>query len=186
MAVYEESGLRLTLPDGAHFRLAATVGYRDLSGQHLKEMDFAWVHDGKLVFLEVKDFTETTAMLSGADFVPVKGQPTPRRFDDLIGKVTDTLMMLLAAWSGNDWGNRLCAELPAVARTPMPLVLAVGLDLPASLKVHLSAIRTAVNARLQGRLQLVGVGAVALMDYDTLMSRPTFAPYVTRLALPSS
>jgi hypothetical protein len=64
MAVYEESGLRFDLPDGAHFRLATTVSYRPLSGQSLKEMDFAWLHEGKLVLLEVKDFTLTSEALA--------------------------------------------------------------------------------------------------------------------------
>ena len=182
MAVYEESGLRLDLPDGAHFRLAATTSYRPLSGQSLKEMDFAWIHEGRLALLEIKDFTETTAMLAGTDFVPVKGKPSPRRFDELVGKITDTLMMLLAGWSGNDWGKDLCAELPVAARKPIKLVLAVGLDLPVELRAYLSALRIALNARLQGRLKLAGVEAVALMDYDTLISRPTFKPYVARVA----
>lgn len=183
MAVYEESGLRLDLPDGMHFRLATTTSYRQLSGQSLKEMDFAWVHEGRLVLLEVKDFTETTAMLTETDFVPVKGHPSPWRFDELVGKITDTLMMLLASWSGNDWGQSLRAELPVVLRKPVKLVLAVGLDLPVQLKVYLSALRIALNARLKGRLKLAGVEAVALMDYDTLISRPTFSPYVARVAV---
>lgn len=182
MAVYEESGLRFDLPEGAHFRLAAAASYRPLSGQYLKEMDFCWVHEGRLVLLEVKDFTATTAMLNGADFVPAKNHPNPWRFDELVCKITDTLLMMLAGWSGNPWGKGLLAELPAAVRKPVKLVLAVGLDLPAHLKVYLGALKTALNDRLKGRLKLVGVEAVALMDYDTLISRPTFSPYVSRLA----
>ncbi|MBC7213752.1 MAG: hypothetical protein H5U28_00850 [Burkholderiaceae bacterium] len=181
MAVYEESGLRLDLPDGGHFRLAATAGYRPLSGQYLKEMDFSWVHEDKLVLLEVKDFTQTTAMLAAADFVPVKNQPNPWRFDELVGKITDTILMMLASWSGTAWGKSLAAELPAAVRKPIKLVLAVALDLPANLKVYLGALKTALNDRLKGRLKVAGVEAVALMDYDTLISRPTFSPYVSRL-----
>lgn len=181
MAVYEESGLRFDLPDGAHFRLATTASYRPLSGQSLKEMDFAWLHEGKLVLLEVKDFTLTSAALCATDFVPVKDQPNPWRFDELVTKITDTLMMLLAGWGGTAWGNGLVAELPSQARVPISLVLAVGLDMPAQLKVHLSALRTALNARLQGRLKLLNVQSVALMDYDLMVSRPTFRPYVSRL-----
>ncbi len=90
--------------------------------------------------------------------------------------------MMLAGWSGNTWGKGLQSELPVPVRKPIKLVLAVGLDLPAHLKVHLGALRTALNHRLKGRLKLVGVEAVALMDYDTLISRPTFSPYVSRLA----
>jgi hypothetical protein len=183
MAVYEESGLRLDLPDGAHFRWAATASYRPLSGQSLKEMDFAWIHAGKLILLEVKDYTQTSATLSPTDFLPAGApQPNPWRFDELVNKITDSLLMLLAGWSPTPWGQSLAAELPTPARTPMPLILAVGLDMPAHLKIHLSALRIALNARLQGRLKLVNVPAVALMDYDTLVSRPTFRPYVSRVA----
>jgi hypothetical protein len=182
MAVYEESGLRFDLPDGAHFRLATTVSYRPLSGQSLKEMDFAWLHEGKLVLLEVKDFTLTSEALCATDFVPLKDRPNPWRFDELVTKITDTLMMLLAGWGGTAWGSGLVAELPVGARVPMSLVLAVGLDMPPALRVHLSALRTALNARLQGRLKLLNVPSVALMDYDLLVSRPTFRPYVSRIA----
>lgn len=181
MAVYEESGLRLELPDNAHFRLAATASYRPLSGQYLKEMDFSWVHEGKLVMLEVKDFSQTTAMLTASDFVPGKNQPAPWRFEELVGKITDSLLMLLAAWSGTAWGKSLSAELPAGSRKPVKLILAVALDLPANLKVYLGVLKTALNDRLKGRLKLAGVEAVALMDYDTMIARPTFSPYVTRL-----
>jgi hypothetical protein len=185
MGVYEESGLRLDLPDGAHFRFADTGSYQSLSGQSLKEMDFAWLHEDKLVLLELKNFTVTRATLVPADFVPAKNQPHPRRFDELVSKITDTLMMLLAGWCGTDWGKNLVAELPQGIDKPLKLVLAVGLDMPAGLKMHLAALRTALNARLQGRLKLASVQSIALMDYDTLISRPTFSPYVTKLAPPA-
>jgi len=37
----EESGLRIGFPAGKHFRFQQLTGYRRLSGQSLKEMDFA-------------------------------------------------------------------------------------------------------------------------------------------------
>ncbi len=185
MAIYEESGLRFDLPDGAHFRLATTASYRPLSGQSLKEMDFAWLHENKLVLLEVKNFTLTSTPLVATDFVPIKGQPHPWRFDELVNKVTDTLLMLSAGWGRTGWGNGLAEELPNEARVPITLVLGVGLDMPAELKVHLSALRTALNARLQGRLKLIDVQSIALMDYDLMITRPTFSPYVSRLAPPA-
>jgi hypothetical protein len=181
MAVYEESGLRFDLPDGMHFRFADTGSYRPLSGQFLKEMDFAWLHQGSLVLLEVKDFTMTRAALAATDFVPAKDQPNPWRFDELVKKITDTLLMLTAGWGETEWGRKLAAELPAGARKALKLVLAVGLDMPADLKVHLPALRIALNDQLRGRLKLVDVQSVALMDYDTLVSRPTFKPYVARV-----
>jgi hypothetical protein len=182
MATYDESGLRLALPDDKHFRFATLASYIPLSGQHLKEMDFAWLHDNKLVLLELKDYTTTTEALSGHDLVPQKGAANPRRFDDLVTKITDSLLMLVAAWSGTAWGKAVQKELPAELRKPVKLVLAVGLDLPTSLRVHMPGLRIALNDRVRGRLKLVDVESVALLDYDTLLARPTFSPYVTRLA----
>lgn len=60
MATYVESGLCLDLPDGQHFRFADLPAYKALSGQHLKEMDFAWIADGKLVLLEVRSYAQIT------------------------------------------------------------------------------------------------------------------------------
>jgi hypothetical protein len=181
MAAYQESGLRFDLPANAHFRFADTNSYKPLSGLSLKEMDFAWLHDGRLILLEVKDFNASKAVLADTDFVPVKGQSDPWRFDALVRKVTDSLMMLQAAWAGTSWGKNLAGELPPAARAPLDLVLAVGLDMPAHLKVHLPALRIALNARLQGRLRLVGVKSVALADYDILIAQPEFSPYVARI-----
>jgi hypothetical protein len=181
MALYHESGLQLDLPDGAHVRLGSTDSYRPLSGQHLKEMDFAWLHDDRLVLLELKDFSLTTDALSPTDFLPVKEQASPRRFDDLVAKITDTLMMLLAAWGATRWGQGLRAELPEPMRQPLKLVVAVAVNLPAHLKVHLTALRAALNDRVRARLKLADVASVALLDYDTLLQRPTFSPYVRRL-----
>jgi hypothetical protein len=181
MTIYEESGLRLDLPDGAHLRLAATAAYRPLSGQHLKEMDFGWLHDDRLVLLELRDYTTTTLPLSGTDLVPDKDLPSPHRFDDLVSKLTDTLLMLAACWAGTDWGQKLQAELPEAAKQPLKLVLAIGLDLPLHLRVHLPGLRAALNARMKGRMQLLGIEAVAVLHYDTLLQRSTFSPYIQRL-----
>lgn len=74
VAIYNESGLTLDLPDGRHFRFADLPAYKLLSGQNLREMDFAWVDAGKLFLLEVRSYAQVSTTLTGADFVPVKGQ----------------------------------------------------------------------------------------------------------------
>ena len=117
MATYEESGLRLTLPDDQHFRFADLAPYRSLSGQHLKEMDFAWIDQGKLILLEVRSYAQVTETLTGPDFMPTKGRAAPFRFQALLDKVTDTLLMLAAAWAGTGWGRTLS---PPVAVQMLP------------------------------------------------------------------
>lgn len=170
MATYTESGLQFNLPDGEHFRFATLPSYIPLKGHNLKEMDFAWIHQGlhqrQLVLLEVKNF-------SGVSLLPYQ-----KLLDNLINKITDSLMMLLSGWSGGTWGNAFVPQLPIAARNPVPLILAVALDLPDNLRVHLSALRTALNARLKGRLQLANVQSIALMDYTTLRQNSLFSQYI--------
>jgi hypothetical protein len=51
-----ESGVEVTLPQGVGFRFCDCATYKQLSGRHLKEMDFGWWDEGrgKLVLLEPK------------------------------------------------------------------------------------------------------------------------------------
>ena len=175
MTVYNESGLCLTLPMGQHFRFADLPAYAPLSGQHLKEMDFAWIDGAKLILLEVRSYAQMTNPLMGADFVPVKGAPAPHRFATLVEKLTDSLLMLLAAWAGTERGALIGADLPIAARSRMPLKLVVAVDLPATLAVHLPALRDKLNERMRARLALADVASVALIDYARLLAHPLFS-----------
>lgn len=178
MTVYIESGLRLDLPNGQHFRFADLAPYQTLSGQHLKEMDFAWVDSGKLFLLEVRSYAHITQPLSLADFVPVQNRPDPFRFSALIDKVTDSVLMMLGAWADTTWGQQLKAQLPAAAHARMPLKLVVAVELPAPLRVHLQGLRDSLNARLRGRVALADVRNVVLIDYARLVSHPVFKGFV--------
>nr|WP_259374462.1 hypothetical protein [Calidifontimicrobium sp. SYSU G02091] len=173
--------MEVNLPDGAHFRFESLPTYVQVSGQQVKEMDFAWLHNGKLWLLEVKDFKQVTDSLTKDDFVATKGQPAPRRFEELVTKITDSLLMLLAAWAQTGWGKKLAAELPAPARKAVPLKLIVAIELPVALAVHLGALKTALNDRLRGRVAMVDVPVVTLLDYTRLAAHPATGPYVRRL-----
>lgn len=179
MTVYQESGLRLELPAGRHFRFADLAPYKTLSGQNLKEMDFAWIHAGKLFLLEVRSYSQVTTTLTAADFVPIKGQAVPHRFQALIDKVTDSVLMLLAAWAGSAWGQQLKAALPAPAHSVMPLKVVIAVELPATLTIHLQSLRDGINARLQGRIGVGDLQRVVLIDYARLISDPAFNGMVT-------
>ncbi|WP_295431864.1 hypothetical protein [uncultured Thiodictyon sp.] len=182
MVVYEESGLSVSLPVGAHFRFADLPGYQALCGQHLKEMDFAWIDNGELLLLEVRDYGGSCATLSGADFVPGQRLPIPWRFQTLIDKLTDSLLMLLAAWAGTGRGQALRAQLPTPARARLPLRLVVAIELPAALTIHLGPLRDMLNQRLRGRIALADVSSVALLDYTRLINHPRFRPYIRKLS----
>ncbi len=179
MAIYHESGLSLDLPDGLHFRFAELPAYQRLNGQYLKEMDFAWVDGGKLFLLEVRSYAQIITTLTRADFVPVQGQPRPHRHEALVDKLTDSLLMLLAAWADTDYGKSIKAGLPAAARSRLPLKLIVAIELPSNLSVHLSGLRDSLNARLRGRIALADVRTVALVDYARLLAHPTFSAFIT-------
>ena len=179
MAVYQESGLRLDLPEGQHFRFADLEPYKALSGQNFKEMDFAWINAGKVFLLEVRDYSQVMTTLTGADFLPVKGQPVQPRFQALIDKVTDSTLMLLAAWAGSAWGQQLKTALPTSAQSVMPLKLVIAIELPSVLTMHLQSLRDSLNARLRGRVGVVDVPHVILIDYARLISHPAFNGMVT-------
>jgi hypothetical protein len=178
VATYTESGLHLDLPDGQHFRFEDLPAYRTLSGKYLKEMDFAWIDGGKLFLLEVKSFEEVTETLTGAHFVPTKGQPTPFRYEALINKVTDSLLMILAVWADSDCGRAIRDSLPSGARSRLPLKLVIALDLPAQLTIHLPVLRDSLNARLSGRIALADVSRVVLIDYPRLVVNPIFSAFI--------
>ena len=178
MAIYNESGLTLDLPDGLHFRFADLPAYQLLKAHHLKEMDFAWIDGGKLFLLEVRSYTQVSNTLTGADFVPVKGQARPYRYESLIDKLTDSLLMLLAAWADTDKGKSIKAGLPAAAQQRLPLKLVIAVELPSSLSVHLIGLRDSLNARMRSRVALADVRTVVLVDYTRLVANPLFSSIV--------
>lgn len=178
MAIYNESGLTFDLPDGQHFRFSELAAYKRLSGQHLKEMDFAWVAQGKLFVLEVRSYAQISSPLAGADFVAVNGGAKPHRYQALIDKLTDSLLMLLAAWADTDLGQSIKAGLPVAARSRLPLKLVIALDLPAGLTVHLPVLRDSLNQRMRGRMALADVRSVTLIDYPRLLANPMFGTFI--------
>lgn len=182
MAVYRESGLSLDLPDGQHFRFADLGGYRELSGQHLKEMDFAWVNGGKLFLLEVRSYLAAaeTATFSAADFVPAQATPAPRRFADLLAKVTDSVMMMLAVWADSTQGGKIAEGMPPAARQRLPLKLVIALDLPPALACHLQPLSDGLNSHLRGRIALADVKSVAVVDYGRLVTDTMFRNFIKR------
>ena len=178
MATYNESGLILDLPNGQHFRFADLQPYKSLSGHHLKEMDFAWLDGGTLFLLEVRSYSQVTSTLTGADFLPIKGQPKPFRFQALIDKVTDSLLMLLAAWADTVQGRAIRGALPTDAKVKTPLKLIIAVELPANLVVHLQGLRDSLNSHLRGRIAMADVRSVVLIDYARLVTEPMFSGFV--------
>jgi len=170
----EESGLRLSFPSGKYFRFQSLDSYRALSGQALKEMDIGWQgQNNRLYLLEMRDYRNMAAGLVRDDLVPADKRAAPYRFTALVDKVADTLMMLLAVRANTKAGQRLAADLPTFAKSRSSPKLIIALGLPEHLRVHIGAIRDRLNARLKGRLSLVDVPAVLVLDYQTLSQQAT-------------
>lgn len=178
MAQYDESGLRLVLADGEHFRFQDLATYQSLKGQRLKEMDFCWLdrtatQDAsnqaqwhRLILLELKEFTGLRSLLHESDLTH-----KAYRFETLINKIVDSLLLLAAAWAGTAKGSQLCADLPMFARQPMRAKVIIGLDLPPSLHPHFGVLRDQLNARMRGRVALFDIERVTLVNYQQLVAK---------------
>jgi hypothetical protein len=178
MAQYDESGLRLFLNDQTHFRFQDLPAYNPLKGQRLKEMDFCW-HDtddnqNRLILLELKEFSRSRDKLSAADLTD-----KAYRFETLINKVVDSLLILAAAWLGTEKGLALRGELPPFAQQRMSLKIIIGLDLPVQMHSHYGVLRDKFNARLRGRIALFDIESVALLDYEKLLRK--YAQFIQRI-----
>lgn len=163
----DESGLRLGFPADS-FRFQELLAYRALSGQSLKEMDFAWHHNSRLHFLEIRDYRRLEGTLNLDDLVPASKESLPRRFSQLIDKLTDSLIIMLSVWAGTQRGNLIASELPVAAQGLTSIRLVIALGLPAHLSIHMGVLREAINARLRGRVALADISRVSVLDYDRL------------------
>lgn len=167
MQFIEESGLRLGFPADS-FRFQELLAYRALSGQFLKEMDFAWHHNSKLHLLEIPDFRRLESTLNLDDLVPSSKEGLPKRFSQLIDRLTDSLLMLLSVWAGTQRGSLIASELPINAQSLASIRLVIALGLPEHLSIHIGALREAINSRLRGRVALADLSSVTVHDYDRL------------------
>lgn len=167
----EESGLRLGFPAGSVFRFQDLAGYRALCGQSLKEMDFAWRHETTLYLLEIRDYRDLPQAPFLDDLVPSVKGAAPYRFLQLVDKVTDSLLMLLAVWAKTKRSQAMADGLPDFAKSRIRLRLIIALGLPASLKIHLGVLRQIVNTRLKGRIALADIDAVSVLDYERLCEK---------------
>jgi hypothetical protein len=178
MAQYDESGLRLFLNDKAHFRFESLSAYSLLKGQRLKEVDFCW-HDtddnqNRLILLELKEFSRSRDKLGAADLTD-----KAYRFETLINKVVDSLLILAAAWLGTQKGLPLRGDLPPFAQQRMPLKIIIGLDLPVHMASHYGVLRDKFNARLRGRIALFDIESVAILNYQQLLLK--YAQFIQRI-----
>jgi hypothetical protein len=164
MPIFEESGLRITLPDRDSFRFQDCPSYKTLNGKNLSEIDFCWwdLTKNTLWLLELKDYSHLT---------PSEKLPN-HLLEKLTNKVTDSLLILSSVWSGSLQGQKICAELPTFCHTfpiqpsKIKIVFVLKITSP-HLKLELSPLKTRLRDKLGGRLQLFDVTHVTLVDHET-------------------
>lgn len=161
MPSFEESGLIITLPEGAWFRFADQPTYKRLCNKSLKEMDFGCYTGAKgcLELFELKDYSEQPEL--------------PRHLvDNLVSKGRDSLLMLHAAWSGRGEGRTLGAQLPNACRNESKLRLYFVIKLERTQMTAFAAIRDMVRPRVQVYADVLGLAAtVNTLDHVSAMRR---------------
>ncbi len=166
--VFEESGLRVEAPPPA-FRLSTLTAYRALSGRSLREMDVCWLDTARLgpprlLLLELKG-------MKVWDSPPDDPQrPHEHLVRSCVEKANDTLLMLLSACLPTPWGEGLAQQLPVplagLLRTAA-LKLVFLIDIPATSRELLLAVREEINHRLAGRLGVFSLRHVSVIDFES-------------------
>lgn len=157
MTWVEESGYEFELPEGRYFRFDECETYRtQLSHAHVSDVDFVWHEEtssdpGHVVWLtEVKNVRREGASRFNADeFV-----------DDLVGQLTDGILMICGMWASSRMGRRLlsdaqakCQEFPE-SPADVRVLLAFRLERSDSPQM-LGPVVDRIRKRLKGRLRMV-------------------------------
>ncbi|MBF0604612.1 MAG: hypothetical protein HQL07_13080 [Nitrospirae bacterium] len=154
MAIDEESNVRVDLTGKPHFRFQDLAAYKKISGQHVKEMDFCWLRDGKLFMLEVKAYSDE--MEQAKEENVTAEQFVKYLVDKTAPKVWDSLLMFSACWLPTNQGTQFRDDLPKAFHTPIcPICVVIVLDVPAWLKrQHFATLRTRFRDVLRGKMTL--------------------------------
>jgi|SRR5580700_8587501 hypothetical protein len=153
----EESGFVFTPPHEAWFRFADCGTYRTrLSGQGIKEMDFAYwdAPRDRLALLEIEDYTGR--------------EMKDHRVERLIAKGKDVLVMLHSAWHEvpSELGASLAREIPELlrVRSRVQIVFVLKLD-GGTQRMAMSKMRDKIRRAIRAYAALLDMdGDAALMD----------------------
>jgi hypothetical protein len=167
MPIYEESGLRITLPDGECFRFQDCPSYNPLKGKNLTEIDFGWWDSAEdtLHLLEIKDYSGLPASERLPEYL----------LEKLINKVTDTLMLLASVWFSSLQGQQICSDLPAsFHKFPLqPKKIKIVINSDIKIRDELSPLKVRLKNKLLGRLKLFDIEHITLVDHETALKMPS-------------
>ncbi|MBF0131418.1 MAG: hypothetical protein HQL75_02370 [Magnetococcales bacterium] len=171
MAIYEESNVRVDLTGIPHFRFQNLAAYKKISGQHVKEMDFCWLRDGKLFMLEAKAYSDEREQAKEKNVTAE--QFVEYLVDKTAPKVWDSLLMFSACWLPTDKGTKFRADLPEEFHTPIcPICIVIVLDVPDWFKrQHFATLRTRFRDVLRGKMALFDSECIVVCTPCRLGSR---------------
>ncbi len=164
MPPFEESGLRVTLPEEGSFRFSECPTYQRISGRNVSEMDVGWWEEKwqAIVLLEIKDYSTQL--------------PRKDLMSSLLAKGRDCLVMLHAVWHGvSAIGKTLGADLPERCRQPQRLVLyfvlKVGTGMTA--KELLVNIKESLENHVNAYAEVLGMRriTVILLDHEKAIAK---------------
>jgi len=165
-----ESGMQVFPPQPA-FRLQDCPTYIKLKGQSLKEMDVGWwdSQTERIYLVELRGKEVWDSFDSDATHA------SKYLLNNFERKANDVLLMLGAMWSQTEIGTELQADLPPeVHKYPKTgnIKMIFVVDTPTGRRPLLGALQTALNERLQGRVNLFGLRRVILTDPDSRNTLP--------------
>lgn len=143
--IHTESGVQVDLTGKPHFRFQDLPAYKQIKGQHLKEMDYCWLHDGELFLLEVKSYADALAeirrkdvgeQVAGKDIrenkVDRQKSIIKRFWDKTIPKISDSLLMFSASWVGTLKGEALSKQFtsPEFTVPPRRISIIIIVEMP--------------------------------------------------------
>jgi hypothetical protein len=172
MPIYQESGMKIHLPDSESFRISdCTTWEKKLKLNTLKEMDFGFWDRNKqqIILIEVKDFTQL-------NHPKAKESKKPEDFiESFVKKGTDMLILLSGIWinstHGTDMKQEILTTCPNFPNTlcKFKLIFVVKTNDP-NAGIWLQPLGTKIRNKMHGRTLLFNLDPntdLLLLDHIT-------------------
>ncbi|MDP8207033.1 MAG: hypothetical protein P9L92_10250 [Candidatus Electryonea clarkiae] len=161
MTDFEESGMKITLPDNDCFRFEDITALSNIRNKGLKDMDFGWWDNSKnvLFLLEVKETSDPSSYETA-----------------IVEKVVDTLLTLSASWIPTLRGKSIARELPSSCQSflnpPHKLQIVIIFKIQRTNIQGLHTLQDSVRNKLEGKVKLFDMvrNSVKLMDISTAIN----------------
>ncbi len=157
---FTESGITIDLSGLEYFCFENCLGYRELSGNHFKEMDIGWYDNSEdtLYLVELKDFTFKNI-----------GEPSIANevVSDLVKKSVDSISMIIAVKLGTPYSDNIRHCLPAsfnITRSKIQIIHII--NCPSNKLQYLRFIRNQVRKQFEPYQKLFDVKHCAVVTVE--------------------